>query len=248
MNDSTQLVAFTLDNCKFALPLPHIERIVNVIEITPLPISAWDRHWRCKYTRANYPGCWSSQAVLPAEERNEPERQAHFIAGIKKVCWNYGWLDRRCYWIPQTGSNHTGKDSAGHRVRWRCGETWRWVNHTVTSKSFDVTVIVNQDYSWDSWMPFLLSSTSRKDSISRGPLNPFGLSSADMFHRTFLRLPRYSSSASWLCHETPLPLFRNISLPSVFLLDSANLLLYLFHLHTFKLVKLPLHLRVPCYH
>ena len=37
MNDSTQLVAFTLDNCKFALPLPHVERIVNVIEITPLP-------------------------------------------------------------------------------------------------------------------------------------------------------------------------------------------------------------------
>ena len=37
MNDSTQLVAFTLDNCKFALPLPQVERIVNVVEITPLP-------------------------------------------------------------------------------------------------------------------------------------------------------------------------------------------------------------------
>src|SRR3990167_2866442 len=37
MNDSTQLVAFTLDNCKFALPLPHVERIVNVVEITLLP-------------------------------------------------------------------------------------------------------------------------------------------------------------------------------------------------------------------
>ncbi|MBI5797172.1 MAG: purine-binding chemotaxis protein CheW [Planctomycetes bacterium] len=37
MNDSTQLVTFTLDNCKFALPLPQVERIVNVVEITPLP-------------------------------------------------------------------------------------------------------------------------------------------------------------------------------------------------------------------
>ena len=37
MNDSAQLVAFTLDNCKFALPLPQVERIVNVVEITPLP-------------------------------------------------------------------------------------------------------------------------------------------------------------------------------------------------------------------
>lgn len=37
MNDTTQLVAFTLDNCKFALPLPQVERIVNVVEITPLP-------------------------------------------------------------------------------------------------------------------------------------------------------------------------------------------------------------------
>lgn len=37
MNDSTQLVAFSLDNCKFALPLSQVERIVNVVEITPLP-------------------------------------------------------------------------------------------------------------------------------------------------------------------------------------------------------------------
>ncbi len=37
MNDTTQLVAFTLDNCKFALPLPQVERIVHVVEITPLP-------------------------------------------------------------------------------------------------------------------------------------------------------------------------------------------------------------------
>jgi purine-binding chemotaxis protein CheW len=37
MNDSTQLVAFTLDTCKFALPLSQVERIVNVVEITPLP-------------------------------------------------------------------------------------------------------------------------------------------------------------------------------------------------------------------
>ena len=37
MNDTTQLVTFTLDNCKFALPLPQVERIVHVVEITPLP-------------------------------------------------------------------------------------------------------------------------------------------------------------------------------------------------------------------
>ena len=37
MNDSTQLVAFTLDDRKFALPLPQVERIVHVVEITPLP-------------------------------------------------------------------------------------------------------------------------------------------------------------------------------------------------------------------
>lgn len=37
MNDTSQLVTFTLDNCKFALPLPQVERIVHVVEITPLP-------------------------------------------------------------------------------------------------------------------------------------------------------------------------------------------------------------------
>lgn len=33
----TKLVAFTLDDKRFALPLFQVERIVNVVEITPLP-------------------------------------------------------------------------------------------------------------------------------------------------------------------------------------------------------------------
>ncbi|MBI2471900.1 MAG: purine-binding chemotaxis protein CheW [Planctomycetes bacterium] len=37
MNDTTQFVAFALDDRRFALPLSQVERIVNVVEITPLP-------------------------------------------------------------------------------------------------------------------------------------------------------------------------------------------------------------------
>lgn len=34
---SIQLIAFALDNHKFALPLPSVERIVRIVEITRLP-------------------------------------------------------------------------------------------------------------------------------------------------------------------------------------------------------------------
>ena len=37
MNDTTQLVAFTLDDRRFALPLSQVERVVNAVEITLLP-------------------------------------------------------------------------------------------------------------------------------------------------------------------------------------------------------------------
>lgn len=37
MINSTQLVVFTLDNRRFALPLPAVERVIRIVEIAPLP-------------------------------------------------------------------------------------------------------------------------------------------------------------------------------------------------------------------
>lgn len=38
MNDTAQkLVVFTLDNRRFALPLPAVERVIRIVEIAPLP-------------------------------------------------------------------------------------------------------------------------------------------------------------------------------------------------------------------
>lgn len=37
MINSTQLVVFTLDNRRFALPLPAVERVIRMVEIAPLP-------------------------------------------------------------------------------------------------------------------------------------------------------------------------------------------------------------------
>jgi purine-binding chemotaxis protein CheW len=35
--DPDQLVTFTLENCRYAVPLPAVERAVRMVEITPLP-------------------------------------------------------------------------------------------------------------------------------------------------------------------------------------------------------------------
>lgn len=37
MNNSDQLIVFSIDEQRYALPLPNIERIVRMVEITPLP-------------------------------------------------------------------------------------------------------------------------------------------------------------------------------------------------------------------
>lgn len=37
MINFTQLVVFTLDNRRFALPLPAVERVIRIVEIAPLP-------------------------------------------------------------------------------------------------------------------------------------------------------------------------------------------------------------------
>ncbi|KAF0216066.1 MAG: purine-binding chemotaxis protein [Geobacteraceae bacterium] len=37
MTDPDQLVVFTLENCRYAVPLPAVERAVRMVEITPLP-------------------------------------------------------------------------------------------------------------------------------------------------------------------------------------------------------------------